>query len=207
MTSIQIGGKRLRGLLFSPAPPAPPSSVGAVFVGGAGGGVHGPAGIYPPLANRLMREGVNVLLLDYHRPNQLQACIEDTLEGIRYLHDHHSVNKVTLLGWSFGGAVVISAGALDEKVVGVATVASQTYGTDSVSHLGRQHKSLLLLHGTADSCLSVRCSETLFQRAHQPKELVRFPGDDHGLTKHSQQVIDKLFEWNVQLLKPKEPTA
>lgn len=61
---------------------------------------------------------------------------------------------MALVGWSFGGAVVITAGARSSNVVGVATVASQTYGTDSVSSLAP--KSLLLLHGTGDTCLSDR---------------------------------------------------
>jgi dienelactone hydrolase len=32
--------------------------------------------------------------------------------------------RVNLVGWSFGGAVVISAGAANDAVVGIATVAS-----------------------------------------------------------------------------------
>ncbi|KAJ3080475.1 hypothetical protein HK102_003021, partial [Quaeritorhiza haematococci] len=46
------------------------------------------------------------------------------------------VRKVGLLGWSFGGAVVIRAGVKEkERVKAVATVASQGYGTDDVAKL------------------------------------------------------------------------
>ena len=37
--------------------------------------------------------------------------------------------SASLIGWSFG-AVVITAGALSDRVVGVATIASQSYGTE-----------------------------------------------------------------------------
>jgi pimeloyl-ACP methyl ester carboxylesterase len=38
------------------------------------------------------------------------------------------VQRVVLVGHSFGGAVVITAGAVHDRVAGVVALASQTYG-------------------------------------------------------------------------------
>ena len=38
--------------------------------------------------------------------------------------------RIVLVGHSFGGAVVITAGALNPKVVAVAALSSQLFGTD-----------------------------------------------------------------------------
>ncbi len=119
------------------------------------------------------------------------------LAGLEYLRGRR-VERAALVGWSFGGAVVVEAGARSDIVAVVATVASQTYGTGSVGRLAP--KSLLLLHGTADRTLSDRCSRDLYARAREPKELVLYPGDDHGLARHSRQVLEKLLEWSRGLL-------
>ncbi len=38
----------------------------------------------------------------------------------------------------------------------LATVASQTYGTNSIGQLAQQGKACLFIHGTGDQCLSSR---------------------------------------------------
>jgi dienelactone hydrolase len=170
---------------------------GMVMAGGAGGGLHGPAGIYPELAERLQADGISALRLEYRTPNDLVACVYDTLAGVAALREL-GVERVVLVGWSFGGAVVITAGAQSDTVVGVATVASQTYGTAAVSRLAP--RCLLLLHGTGDTVLPDRCSRDLHARANGPKELILYPDDNHGLTEHREQVLDKLETWTRSVL-------
>src|SRR5881394_2285606 len=66
--------------------PAPGATRGAVWVGGAGGGLEGPArGLYPEACRRLQREGVAGLRLHYRRPNDLEQCVLDTLLGVEFL--------------------------------------------------------------------------------------------------------------------------
>ena len=173
----------LRGILH----PAEDARGAIVMVGGAGGGIHGPAGIYDELATRLQADGHSALRLGYRKPNHLGDCVYDVLAGIDALA-RQGVERLVLVGWSFGGAVVISAGAASDLVVGVATVASQTYGTEAVSRLAP--KSLLLLHGTADQTLPDRCSRDLYARAREPKELVLYPGDNHGIDAHRSEMLE-----------------
>lgn len=168
-----------------------------IMVGGAGGGTHGPSGIYTQLAQRLQHEQIYALRLEYRQPNQRQACVQDVNTAIMLL-ERHNIERIILVGWSFGGAVVITAGAASNTVVGVATVASQTYGTEAVSRLTPRH--LLLFHGTADTVLPAVCAQDLYSRAHEPKQLVLYPDDDHSLTRHADQLFEQLLDWSLKLL-------
>ena len=174
----------------------------AVLVSGAGGGVVGPSGVYVDLADRLRADGVTALRLDYRKPNDLSECTYDLLAALDAL-GRGGVERTILVGWSFGGAVVISAGASSERVVGVATVASQTFGTEDVGELSPE-KSLLLIHGTADRTLRAELSRHLYHRAGEPKELILYPGDGHGIERHRQELLEKLHGWSRNLLLGEE---
>src|SRR5262249_19343910 len=108
------------------------------------------------------------------------------------------VERFTLVGWSFGGAVVISSGVAHTDVLGVATLASQTAGADAVSRLAP--RSLLLLHGTADQVLPDWCSRYLYEEASEPKRLVLCDGDGHEFSRSRAEVVQILFEWADALL-------
>src|SRR5436189_3263011 len=57
-----------------------------VCVGGAMGGLNGPAdGLYGRLAGLLAADGVTVLRLDYRQPNNFEECVLDTLAGCSFL--------------------------------------------------------------------------------------------------------------------------
>jgi dienelactone hydrolase len=101
------------------------------------------------------------------------------------------------VGWSFGGAVVITAGAESDKVIGVCTVASQTYGTDGVTELSP--RSLLLLHGTADTCLTDNCSKQLYRRAKEPRKIILFEGDDHSLSHNYDKAESAIYDFSINL--------
>src|SRR5919202_1773289 len=89
---------------------APEGAAGVVWVGGAGGGLDGPAwGLYPRLASQLVRDHIASLRLHYRHPNNLMECVLDPLLGAVYLGERGRT-RVALVGHSFGGAVVITAG-------------------------------------------------------------------------------------------------
>jgi len=165
-----------------------------VWVGGAGGGLDGPAGgLYPRLAEQLTGRQIASLRLHYRYPNDLENCVLDTLLGVYYLHHQRGHERLALVGHSFGGAVVISAGALSEEVVAVAALSSQTYGTSLVTRLSP--RPLLLMHGTADEILPHRCSQQIYQQAKEPKEIHLYNGCRHGLDECRQQVDHDLRAW------------
>ncbi|CAF2996152.1 unnamed protein product [Rotaria sp. Silwood2] len=138
--------------------------------------------------------------MDYRFPGDLNLCVQDLLETIDLLALKYNVKRVVLVGWSFGGAVVISTGAQHNLVKAIVTVASQTAGADSVGQLSQKGKACLFIHGTGDQCLSSSCSQQLYQLAGQPKELVLYDQDNHGVTNHRYQAKEKIKQFALQYL-------
>jgi hypothetical protein len=61
-------------------------TAGAVWLGGAGGGLEGPArGLYPETCRRLQSAEVAGLRLRYRRPSELGKCVLDTLLDVELL--------------------------------------------------------------------------------------------------------------------------
>ena len=179
---------------YHPVPSnAATKQLGVVWVGGAGGGLDGPArGLYPEACQRLQAASVAGLRLHYRKPNELRDCVLDTLAGVAYLA-REGATKVALVGHSFGGAVVISAGASSQNVKAVVPMSSQTYGTELAPKVAP--RPMLLIHGTDDDVLSPMCSRQIFAAAGQPKELKLFPGNGHGLDESRQEILDLLVRW------------
>ncbi|TNC74186.1 alpha/beta hydrolase [Rubellimicrobium roseum] len=174
-----------------------------LWVFGSGGGLGGPAGrVYTRLAGLLQPRGVASLELDYRRPGELGACVQDALLGIAWLETLGKTRTV-LVGHSFGGAVVIGAGAVSPTVVAVAALSSQTAGTGAVDALSP--RPLLLVHGTADEILPPSCSEDIHARASGPKELILYPGCRHGLDQCREALDRDLLLWLEGVLRPAPP--
>ena len=172
---------------------APTKQLGVVWVGGAGGGLDGPArGLYPEACQRLQAASVAGLRLHYRKPNELRDCVLDTLAGVAFLA-REGATKVALVGHSFGGAVVICAGASSPNVKAVVPMSSQTFGTELAPKVAP--RAMLLIHGTNDDVLSPMCSRQIFAAAGQPKELKLFPGNGHGLDESRQEILDLLVRW------------
>jgi dienelactone hydrolase len=168
-----------------------------VMVSGALGGVAGPSGAYPALAGQLQVGKIAALRLDYREPGNMNECVYDLDAGLDELR-RRGVKRVALVGWSFGGAVAISSSVAHGDVLGVATLASQTAGTDAVSRLAP--RSLLLVHGTADQVLPDWCSRYLYEEAGEPKRLILFEGDGHEFSRSHAEAVRILFEWASALL-------
>ena len=189
-----------RGTIECRFHPAPKGDAAVVWVFGAGGGLGGPAGgLYTRLAGQLAPEGVASLRLDYRRPGELAECVFDTLAGVAYVGTRGR-RRVVLVGHSFGGAVVITAGAASEAVIAVAALSSQTYGTDAVGSLAP--RPLLLLHGSADEALPARASRHIYAQAREPKQLKLYPGCRHGLDQCRDELDRDLLAWIREVARP-----
>ena len=202
MLSMQTNAGQITARLH----PAAAGAAAVVWVGGAGGGLDGPAwGMYPRLAGQLAAQGIGSLRLHYRKPNYLEDCVIDTLLGVQYLVRQLGYGAVALVGHSFGGAVVVSAGALSDEVVAVVAMSSQTYGTDLAPRVSP--RPLLVLHGTADEILSDACSKNIYDRAQEPKENLLYPGCRHGLDECRDQVDADVVRWLVKHLSAATQSA
>lgn len=170
-----------------------------LWVFGAGGGLGGPAGgVYTRLGQRLRPRGITSLELAYRYPGRLQDCVQDVLLGLDWLGSEGR-RRVVLVGHSFGGAVVITAGAISEAVIAVAALSSQTRGTEAVAEL--TPRPLLVAHGTADEVLPDACAKDIHRRAREPKDLILYPGCRHGLDQCREALDRDLLGWLERLLR------
>lgn len=159
-------------------------------------------GIYPSLADKLsLLLGTPVIRLDYRRPAKSGYCTSDVIASFDYLARQFESAKFVIVGWSFGGSPCFTVAEREpERCCGVATVASQTANTSGVSKLAP--RPLLLMHGTADGVLSPACSKSLYHSygTEGLRDLKLFPGDDHGLSQHAEDVEELLFTFIARTL-------
>ncbi len=194
-----------RGEISGALHPCKGEAGAAIFVGGALGGLDGPANaIYPRLAEALRQaqgdppkvptksQGLSSLRLHYRRPAEFTECVLDVLAGLSFLKGL-GAGRVALVGHSFGAAVAIKCGELSELVAGVAALSSQLYGTRSVQRLSP--KPLLLVHGAADGVLDCAASKDIYERALEPKRLVLYKGADHRLASCAEELFELLRTW------------
>jgi dienelactone hydrolase len=155
------------------------SAPGAASAGRAGG-------LYSRLGQRL-RAGTCYPLswLGGSRPG-LASCVADAMAGLDWLATQGR-RQVALVGHSFGGAVVIAAGAAREEVVAVAALSSQAAGTELA--LAWRRDRCLLVHGLADEILPAAGSRDIHRRAAEPKEIILYAGCRHGSTNAGTPLI------------------
>jgi len=172
---------------------------GVIWVCGALGGLDGPSfGIFGIVSQQLQNEGVSSFRLNYRFPGDFSQCVLDVLIGVQFLREKE-IDRIALVGHSFGGAVVIMAGTMSPLVKAVVGVSSQTYGALRVGELAP--RPLLLIHGERDQNLPARCSRDIYGWANEPKELVIYPGCGHFLRECHDDLVDLLKTWLVDKLR------
>ncbi len=160
-----------------------------IFIGGAGGGVDGPADkVYIRLSQALLERGVTSLRVAYRKPGEFEECVLDALAACSFLKGLGAQSAV-MVGHSFGGAVAIKAGELGGIVNSVVAMSSQRFGTQDVDKLNRP---LLLIHGSKDDVLDRAASDDIHARAKDPKHLVILEGAGHGLSEAADDVFSIL---------------
>jgi alpha-beta hydrolase superfamily lysophospholipase len=192
-----------RGDLPAILHPAPDSKLGVIWVCGARGGFGGPAGgAYSRLAESLADRGISSLRLSYRQPNVFPECTLDLLAGVVYFQNT-GYEPVVLVGHSFGGAVVIAAGAASRHVRGVVSLSPQTYGANMAGLLSP--RPLLVVHGKSDTRLPYSCGVQVHDWAREPKELVLFDGAEHRLDECRDELEGLLARWIPETLSAAVP--
>ncbi|MEJ5221196.1 MAG: alpha/beta hydrolase [Tepidiforma sp.] len=190
--ALRIRLETTRGTIDGILHPVEGGTAALVCVGGAMGGLDGPADrLYARLPALLEPSRVTVLRLDYRQPNVFEECVLDVLAGCSFLRGIGAA-ELALVGHSFGGAVVIKAAELHPAVRGVVAMSPQLYGTADVETLGRP---LLLIHGMADSVLSHEASEDIYRRASEPKRIALYAEAGHSLIQARDDIDRLLAEW------------
>lgn len=169
-----------------------------IWVCGARGGFSGPGpGTYARLSERLTEQGITSLRLDYRFPNDLLECVLDLLAGVAYCQES-GYGPAVVVGHSFGGAVVIAAGAASPHIKGVVSLSPQTYGAGMAGQLSP--RKLLVVHGKADTRLPFSCALQIYEWAKEPKELALYDGAEHRLEECRDQLETLLSSWIPETL-------
>ena len=169
-----------------------------IWVCGARGGFGGPGpGTYARMSEKFTSEGITSLRLDYRYPNDVFECALDLLAGVAYLKSANH-QPVVVVGHSFGGAVVIAAGANSAHIKGVVALSPQTYGAGMAAQVAP--RKLLVVHGKADTRLAFACGQQIYDMANEPKELVLYEGAEHRLEECRDDLEELLGAWIPETL-------
>ncbi|MCI0802516.1 MAG: alpha/beta fold hydrolase [Chloroflexi bacterium] len=169
-----------------------------IWVCGARGGFGGPGpGTYARMSQRFAEDGITSLRMDYRSPGDVFECTLDLLAGVSYLKGAGH-QPVVVVGHSFGGAVVIAAGANSSHIKGVVALSPQTYGAGMAGQVAP--RKLLVVHGKADTRLAFSCGQQIYNMAKEPKELVLYEGAEHRLEECRDELEDLLGRWIPETL-------
>lgn len=172
---------------------APDASAAIVWLGGVGGGFDSPAhDLFDRMATEFLGRQVSSVRLRYRDVRDLDTSVEDALVALEFL-EQRGVKESALVGFSFGGAVAIQAGAASPMVKAVAVLASQSAGTNGANRISP--RPLLIVHGAQDTVLPPDCSTLIYERALEPKQLVVLSGAGHCLDEADQELHDLLSQW------------
>jgi len=180
---------------------APDTDQAVIWVCGARGGFGGPGpGTYARMAEQFSGNGITSLRLDYRSPNDVFECALDLLAGVAYLKSAGH-QPVVVVGHSFGGAVVIAAGANSDHIKGVVALSPQTYGAGMAGQVAP--RKLLVVHGKADTRLPFSCGQQIYDLAQEPKEIVLYDGAEHRLEECRDGLETLLGKWIPETLASK----
>jgi len=192
-----------RGPISCAYHPVEGATAAVAMVGGGDGGLDGPAkAIYPTLAEDFAAQGVATLRVDFriHKfPGDVAEGVHDLLEGVRYLLTQ-GIERIGVLGHSFGGAVVIEAAAQEPRIASVVTLATQTAGAERVASVAP--RPLLLVHGLDDDRLKPDLSRQLYRLAGDPRRLELLEGATHSLRQRREDVRVLVRDWFLETLGP-----
>ena len=95
--------------------------------------------------------------------------------------------------------MVIAAATVSDQVAAVISLSPLTVGARGAGNVSP--RPLLIVHGLEDTRLPPDCARQIHQWARQPKELVLYPGAEHGLRECRDELRDLLRRWIPEKLE------
>lgn len=168
---------------------------------------HGNAGHIAyrmPFARAFMNDGYGVMLLEYRgyggnpgRPSE-QGFYKDAKAAMTYLTQHGvKAEKIILFGESIGSGVAVQTGIetpvcmviLQAPMTSLKALARYHYPWfllplmdqyDSLSKMKQLQSPLVILHGQKDRIVPFSMGQQLFEKANEPKQMIRFSDRGHN---------------------------
>jgi fermentation-respiration switch protein FrsA (DUF1100 family) len=160
------------------------------FLGGALGGLSGTAGLWNRLATTF-----GGIRLHYRFPSDLAESLIDVLMVFHHLAATRNLQRVALVGHSFGGGVAVGAGVLlgTDVTAGVVALAGQRSGTELIARLAGV--PVFVIHGASDSIIPAASARLVHAEAAEPKRIWYIPGGDHVLAGHVDELEARIGEF------------
>lgn len=181
-----------------------PVGVGVVFVTGVDGGFFEPVdGIYSRTAEALSLSGISSVFVKYRNPGNLDSSVEDALAALQFLRDR-GAKRFALMGWSFGGAVIIHSAYRSPDVAALIGLASQSEHSEPIMGLG--NRALLLVHPREDENVPFSSSEQILEQApdEMRRQLIPLENTDHAMTGAADRVDPVVQAWlSNELIAPR----
>jgi alpha/beta superfamily hydrolase len=173
---------------------------GIVLVGGMGGGFQTPAdSLYPRLGEYFKETGVSSLNIKFRETGNLSESVTDVLVGIEFLKSE-GIRTFGLIGYSFGGAVVVQAAFNETDVKTLVLISTQSYGIDPISFLPKE-TSVFIIHGEEDEIIPPEIAVQVYEQAHEPKRVEIFDTKaSHDLDEIANEIYIEVIDWITKYL-------
>jgi uncharacterized protein len=144
-----------------------------------------------------------------------QGLLNDAAAAYAFTAERYKANQIVVWGFSLGTGIAVAISAdhpvgkliLEAPYTSITDIAGSVFPIVPVrwllrdqfrsdQRIARVRAPLLIMHGEKDPVISIRFGERLFALAHEPKQLVRFPGgghenlDDYGALAAAHRFID-----------------
>lgn len=173
---------------------------GVIMVGGVGGDFQTPAdSLYPHLCEYFKGIGISSLNIKFRNVGNLPESVIDVLVGIEFLKSEN-IKTFGMIGYSFGGAVVVQAAFNENKVKTIVLIATQSFGLSPISVLPRD-TSVFLIHGEEDEKIPPEISVYAYEQAHEPKRIEIFDTKaSHSLDEVADEIYVEVKDWITKYL-------
>jgi len=172
-----------------------PDSIGTIVaIGGTGGGFDGPSLLYYDFEKNLPAFKLSLLRVHVSPPQERGA--RQVLAALKVLKAHNNTKPIILIGWSMGGASIISVAKelverKDELVVkSLISLAGQTAGASPISRINTK---IHILHGDKDPILNVACAYTIRKWAKNLGEFIIVKDVGHGFEQNTKELYDSVY--------------
>lgn len=142
------------------------SKVNVIAIGGTGGGLHGPGYLYEYLMRHPMENCIFTRLdiaCGGTPSDRFRHSMELLIKAIEFVYKL-TQKPIVLMGWSFGGAVVIETAYRLQSlmpIVGVITIATDLARRENVGKL-RKEMLKVFIHGDQDTVMASSFPQNLF---------------------------------------------
>ena len=173
---------------------------GIILIGGAGGDFQTPAdSLYPRIGEFFKRIGVSSLYVKFRKTGDLAESIIDILAGIEFLKSEN-IKTFGLIGYSFGGAVVVQAAFNETDVKTIVLISTQSSGISPISFLPKE-TSAFIIHGEEDEIIPPELAVQVYEQAHEPKRIEIFDTKaSHNLNAIADEIYEEVRDWIIKYL-------